>query len=60
MDQAEMKMNRWMCGTQRLVSRRHNEPRESLSSAGDIISMLRRNRSRWYGNVLQTKMMLIS
>ena len=53
-------MNRWMCGTQRLVSCRHNEPRESLSSAGDIISMLRRNRSRWYGNVLQTKMMLIS
>jgi len=52
LQQAEMRMFRWMCGIKLQNSVLSKGLRERLES-DDIISVLQQNSLRWYGHVLQ-------
>jgi len=51
LQRAEMRMVRWMCGMKLQDRVPSKELRERLG-LDDIISVLQRNRLRWYGHVL--------
>jgi len=50
--QAEMRMVRWMCNVKVKDKVRSKELRERLG-IGDIIFILQQNRLRWYGHMLR-------
>jgi len=50
--QAEMRMFRWMCGV-KLQDRIPSKGLRERLRLDDIISVLQRNRLRWYGHVLR-------
>jgi len=54
LQRAEMRMVRWMSGVKLQDRVSSKELRERLESQ-DIISVLQRNRLRWYGHVLHLK-----
>jgi len=52
LQQAEMRMVRWMC-CMKLQDRFPSKGLRERLGLNDIISALKRNRLRWYGHVLQ-------
>jgi len=52
LQQAEMRMVRWMCNVKVKDRVSSNELKERLG-IDDIILLLQQNRLRWYGHVLQ-------
>jgi len=52
LQKAEMRMVRWMCGV-KLQDRVPSKELRGRIGLDDIISVLQRNRLRWYGHVLQ-------
>jgi len=52
LQQAEMRIVRWMCGIKLQDTAPSKGLRERLR-LDNIISVLQQNRLRWYGNVLQ-------
>jgi len=51
LQRAEMRMVRWMCGV-KLQDRVPSKELRGKLELEDIISVLQRNRLRWYGHVL--------
>jgi len=54
LQRAEMRMVRWMCGV-KLQDRVPSKELRGRLELEDIISVLQRNRLRWYGHVLQNE-----
>jgi len=52
LQRAEMRMVRWMCGV-KLQDRVPSKELRGRLELEDIISVLQRNRLRWYGHVLR-------
>jgi len=52
LERAEMRMVRWMCGV-KLKDRVPSKELRGRLELEDIISVLQRNRLRWYGHVLR-------
>jgi len=52
LERAEMRMVRWMCGM-KLQDRFMSKELRGRLGLDDIISVLQRNRLRWYGHVLR-------
>ena len=52
LQRAEMRMVRWMCGV-KLQDRVPSKELRGRLELDDIISVLQRNRLRWYGHVLR-------
>jgi len=52
LQQAEMRMVRWMCGI-KLQDRVQSKGLREILGLDDIFSVLQQNRLRWYGHVLQ-------
>ena len=57
LQRAEMRMVRWMCGM-KLQDRIPSKGLREGLQLDDIISVLQRNRLRWYGHVLQKRQLL--
>jgi len=52
LQQAEIRMGRWMCGIE-LQDRVPSKGMRERLGLDDIISVLQQNRLRWYGHVLR-------